>query len=143
MDSEARAFLVEHMTSLETAEKWYLYSLPTRAFRYFSIEQLRREVTSSGSHFFDRDAMRFFRSRVHGGMTGMIGGRFFITSEQLVTSDGHEHPRAYSVRWVYKWEGSKVLQVDRFTDRFTTLDQARRFAHKAHSVLPFPGSDEQ
>lgn len=60
-----------------------------------TIEQVRAVNRAAGGSFFDADAMRFFDSRVH---DAVYGGRFFVTSEQFVQSDGTKHPRRYSVR---------------------------------------------
>lgn len=44
-----------------------------------------------GNHFFDRDAMRFFNSRIE---SGLLKGKFFITSE----SDMRNTTRFFNVR---------------------------------------------
>lgn len=49
-------------------------------------------------HFFDRDTMRFFRSRV---LWQAFPGKtevYFVTSEQFVGSDGYKADRMYTVR---------------------------------------------
>jgi len=57
------------------------------------IKEANREA---GYHFFDRDSMRFFDSKLHGVYQGE-GGVFLITSEQHHTS-GRSDPRRYTVR---------------------------------------------
>ena len=63
--------------------------------KWENITQIKRANKALGHHFFDRDAMTFFRSRVY---PHVYGGRFFITSEQFVAGDGEEFPREYTVR---------------------------------------------
>ena len=46
---------------------------------YSSIDQVRAENAARGHHFFDRDTLRFFRSRIG---TTVYAGRLFVTSEQ-------------------------------------------------------------
>lgn len=138
MDTKVREFLSAHVDAWETVVEHYPYSLPMSAESFVGdVSALRRAVTESGSHFFDRDAMRFFNSYVSKGR--VIGGRFFITSEKM---DGPERERQYSVRWVYRAPTTEMLQIDRFTDRFDSLQAARDFAYHAHEVLPFPAVGE-
>jgi hypothetical protein len=49
----------------------------------------------AGSHFFDVDTMRFFRSRVADTAYVGQGGIFFVTSERNTMGD---YPRLYTVR---------------------------------------------
>jgi hypothetical protein len=48
-----------------------------RTFR--DIGQVRYANNQLGHHFFDRDTLRFFSSRVH---DDLYGGRYFVTSER-------------------------------------------------------------
>lgn len=57
---------------------------------FSTVAEIKAANRELGGHFFDADAMRFFGSKV--GQT-VIGGRFFITSEQLM-----DDPRRYTVR---------------------------------------------
>jgi hypothetical protein len=43
------------------------------------VEQVKRANSNAGHHFFSRDTMRFFASRVS---DGVYGGRMFVTSEK-------------------------------------------------------------
>lgn len=134
LETDAREFLSNHVEDFERTLEHYPYSLPMRAEAYTAgIRELKDAVVNSGSHFFDRDALRFFNGKV---APRVIGGRFFITSEQMDDNS----PREYSVRWVYKSPTSEMLQIDRFTDRFDSLVAARTFAYHAHEVLPFPAT---
>jgi len=57
---------------------------------YRSMAQIRRANKTSGGHWFERDSMRFFGSKIEGGP---YNGRYFVTSE--VDPGGK---KAYSVR---------------------------------------------
>lgn len=59
-----------------------------------TIDQIKRANSSAGHHFFDRDTLRFFRSRVSGRTyVGARGETYFVTSEQ-----GPHSLRRYTVR---------------------------------------------
>lgn len=58
---------------------------------FATIAQIKAANRAAGNHFFDADTMEFFRSRVEGGV---IGGRFFITSEQFDDAA----PRRFTIR---------------------------------------------
>lgn len=66
------------------------------AMRYWrDLDEIKTANRVRGHHFFEASTMRFFRSRV---LAGVIGGRYFITSEQFRGSGGYVAPRAYTVR---------------------------------------------
>jgi hypothetical protein len=76
-----------------------------REYVYNSIADVKRANAGSGGHWFDRDTMRFFKTRIETGIVkcGSVGEgaaqRFtrarFISSEQ----GPHDHsPRAYTIR---------------------------------------------
>ena len=85
---------------------------------YATLEQIKRANRAHGHHFFSPDTMRFFRSRI---APGVIGGRYFITSEQF----DERSPRLYSIR-VANDDGS----VDRVGDfqYYPSLQAARKAA---------------
>ena len=58
-----------------------------------SIAEVRKANRQLGHHWFDRDTMAFFASRVE---TGILGGRYFVSSEQY----SEDTPRRYTVRAV-------------------------------------------
>ena len=68
--------------------------------KIYTVEQLKNAVSSTGSHFFDKDTMRFFLSRVAPGLIHTDNGVVFITSEQFVAYEPyyHKEPRRYTVR---------------------------------------------
>ncbi len=61
--------------------------------KVWTIDAIRQAMQAAGSHWWDRDTMRFFKCRVSGGVFQGDGGVFFVTSEQ-----GPHGPRAYTVR---------------------------------------------
>ena len=58
---------------------------------YFTIQDIKNANRAAGHHFFSPDTMRFFGSRI---LRGVIGGKYFITSEQRE----YDTPRRYTVR---------------------------------------------
>ena len=60
-----------------------------------TIAEIKAANTAGGFFFFTPGAMRFFNSRV---LRGVIGDRFFVTSERYVPSDGVPEARLYTVR---------------------------------------------
>lgn len=65
---------------------------------YWTIDAIERANKAAGYHFFDRDAKRFFRSRISPTVYQGAGGVFFVTSEQYESSLGERHRRCYTVR---------------------------------------------
>lgn len=98
------------------------YTYPT----FVSVYDLRGAVVESGCHFFDRDTLRFFRSRIG---SNIYGGRLFVTSEQA----GDDSPRLYTIRMVRQYLDRPMLDV-------TTVGGFQRFksysgAHSAARKL--------
>jgi hypothetical protein len=71
---------------------------------YSTIEEIEADHRSTGGHFFDRSSKRFFRSRI--GQI-VIGGRYFITSEQF----DHNSARLYTIR---ECQNGKIETVGEF-----------------------------
>ena len=70
---------------------------PPDGFDPQDVDDIKRASHAKGSHFFDRDSMRFFRSRVLSTIYKGQGGIFFVTSEQY--ADYHRTgPRLFTVR---------------------------------------------
>lgn len=124
--SDYEAFMRKYIESWDRDVEHYPYSLPHNAMQFDTVEALTRAVTSSGSHFFCADSMRWWKSKIYDDLRD---GRFFITSER-----GPEDGRAYSVRWVYGNEGGQ-LQISRFDRWFETLAKARQFASIAAKAV--------
>lgn len=70
-------------------------SNPTSPFK--TIADVKRRNDSSGKHWFSTSSMRFFRSAVE---SKLLHGRYFVSSEQFVDSEGSADPRLYTVRFV-------------------------------------------
>lgn len=85
---------------------------------YFSIEAIKQANRARGHHFFERGTMRFFRSRI---APGIIGGCYFITSEQFDATSA----RLYTVRRAN--EDGSIDTVSEFQE-FGTLAAARKAA---------------
>lgn len=62
-----------------------------------TMYDVRLKNRQAGYHFFDPGALRFFRSRIG---NELYGGRYFVTSEQFVGSNGYTAPRKYTIREV-------------------------------------------
>ena len=65
--------------------------------RYYSMNDIKRINKNTGHFFFEKDTLRFFRSRVSDSVYQGPGGVFFVTSEQNHGFGGN-YPRLYSVR---------------------------------------------
>lgn len=59
---------------------------------FYSIESVRQANAAAGGHWFSREAMSFFGSRIE---TGLLHGRFFVTSECM---EEGKTPRKFTVR---------------------------------------------
>ena len=87
------------------------------------VFQLKRIAENNGSHFFDKDTMRFFQSRIH---DVVYGGCVFVTSEKQRSYRGHTYPRLYTVRYMDN-KGS-VHTIGEFQG-FDTRSKAHTFAY--------------
>ena len=88
---------------------------------FTSISEIKRANRESGYHFFSKGTMNFFNSKTH---RGVYGGRYFITSEQFVSTSGVRHPRMYTIRKAHP-DGA-IDTVDTF-QKFKHIDQARDY----------------
>lgn len=95
--------------------------------RTLQASELRELCTRSGSHFFDRDTMRYFRSRMDGFTFAAPDGWYFVTSEQ---QDDH-HARAYTVRFLTIKHGDLNLYELNGFEAYATLQRARTAARRA------------
>lgn len=85
----------------------------------YTIGQIKRLNHLAGGHFFDRDTLQFFNSRVH---DTVYGGRYFITSEQFVAHDGTAEPRMYTVR---RFNDDGSIDTMGYFQQYATSIQAR------------------
>ena len=61
-----------------------------------TLSEFKRAHKAAGLYFFDKKTMEFFNSKIE---SGLIDGKYFITSEQFIGSTFTE-PRKYSVRMI-------------------------------------------
>ncbi len=64
----------------------------------WTVSEIKAANAAAGYFFFSPDTLRFFRSRIGDSVYQGVGGAFFVTSEQFVSSDGQRKPRRYTVR---------------------------------------------
>lgn len=89
---------------------------------YRDVYDIELANKQAGQHFFDRDTMRFFRSRVCGEIASLPNGAaLFVTSEQFEYR-GDRHARKYTIRMArpdghidqvgnFQWFGSRDSAV--------------------------------
>lgn len=90
-------------------------------------EEAESAVTAAGSHWFDADTMRFFRTRV-GQFFPTPGGAYFVTSEEA-PSDAR--PRRWSVRYI--GDDGTITTVGDF-QAYGTPRQAKAVAHNLSTI---------
>ncbi len=88
----------------------------TTTFR--TMADVRRANKAIGNHWFERDTMRFFDSRVE---STLYGGRYFITSEQFHGSQG-SLPRRFTLRRV---EPDGSIEDESAFQAYSTIELAR------------------
>jgi hypothetical protein len=71
----------------------------------WTMAAIKAKNAKEGYNYFDKETMRFFRSRVESGPYQGAGGIFFVTSEQFVGSY-YTDPRKYSVRRFFPETGA-------------------------------------
>lgn len=86
---------------------------PTTQDRITSIAELKALNAKNGGCWFEPSTMRFFRTKIE---SGIIGGRYFITSEQ----QDDDRPRNYTVR-SFDTDGS-IDTVGKFHEHHTKAD---------------------
>lgn len=102
-----------------------------------SIGELIEFVKRSGSHFFDRDTLRFFKSRVDDVTFTAPDGWYFVTSEKHESAfAGINEPRLYTVRCLRAVPADagglelRLLELEGF-QQYQTLTRARTAARRA------------
>ena len=85
-----------------------------------TITEINEKNKENGYSFFEKDTMKFFNSNIH---RGVYGGKYFISSEQFISSRGHSEPRMYTIRKAHP--DSAIDTVDSF-QRFDSLAEAKR-----------------
>lgn len=84
---------------------------------YTDIAEMKQANTEAGQFFFSPGAMEFFNSVIE---TGVLYGRYFITSERAELSD----PKRYTVRMLD--DNARDHTVGEF-QQHATLDSAKTF----------------
>lgn len=79
------------------------------------MSEVKQTNKAHGYYWFEKDTMRFFRSRVS---NAVYGGRYFISSEQF----DYESPRLYTIREAYDDGG--IHDASEFQE-FTSWQQAK------------------
>lgn len=95
-----------------------------------SFADLKARNQKIDHHWFDRDTMRFFATKLHGKPIPCArGGHCFVTSEQCRFTD----PRQFSVRWATPH--GAIETVGAF-QAHATLADAKRAAHAFANETP-------
>lgn len=93
------------------------------SYNFATMTQIRETNKATGRHFFDRETLRFFDSRVH---PQVYGGRYFVTSERFHGSSG-SGPRRYTVRFAK--DNGDITTVGEF-GQYESLTAARAAAKR-------------
>ena len=83
-----------------------------------TLTDIKNNNKKAGRHWFDKDTMRFFDSRIE---SKLYSDNTFITSEQ----QSYQHPREYTIRIALN-SGVDIESVGEF-QQFETLEQAREY----------------
>ncbi len=92
-----------------------------------SIEEVKRASQKGDRHWFDKDTMSFFHSRVSHDAYKVRDRAWFVSSERQ--EEDAAHPRLYSVR-VCHLETGRIETVGTFQGH-KTIDQAESAAIRA------------
>jgi len=117
--SEAHAWLKAHAEE-QDFEAWNQGegNAPWNAETFHSIPGLKAGLRASDNHFFSKGAMQVFHSKVE---SGMLGQRFFITSEYM--DDPAE--KRYTLRWAYRTPAGSLAITELVFQGFDTLQDAK------------------
>lgn len=101
---------------------------------FSTLSEIKTAMINTGSHFWDKDAMRFFNSRASGNVYPTPFGTFFVTSER----QDYTTARRYTVRFIAATEVQTVytspdgteypMAHDRLDLVDTSADAFQRFA---------------
>ncbi|MHA7247633.1 DUF7447 family protein [Arthrobacter tecti] len=91
--------------------------------RFSSVSQMRAAVIGSGSEFFSADTMRYWGTKLHGGI---VGGHYFITSDW---ANFEKTARTYKVRWFTQRE-PHLMMIGHNAGPFETLADAQEAARR-------------
>src|ERR1044072_1668983 len=100
---------------------------------FFTMDELIAAHKAQGQHFFDRDTMRFFSSRISRRQRVRLG-HVFVSSERM---DYHP-PRDYTIR-VAMPGGRSIRTLN--VQPFASLSGATKFANSLTDIEFTPDSD--
>ena len=90
---------------------------------FSNTNDLARLARDCGNHFFNRDALRFFDSRI---CRDIYGGRYFVTSEKHTNAFlGVDEPRRYTVREFDYRDGTLTIDTVGDFQGFDSLASAQ------------------
>lgn len=92
------------------------------AIQYRSISEIKAANKAIGHHWFDRNTMRAFQSRIE---STVYHGRYFISSEQFVPACGPAETRRYTIRKAD--DDGSISTVGNF-QQYASVREARRAA---------------
>ena len=84
-----------------------------------TLEIVKEINKAKNQHFFDKDTMRFFKSKIHSRQ--LIDDKYFITSEQFDSM----HKRLYTIR-EFDHESGNIKTVGDF-QQFRSIGEAKDF----------------
>lgn len=90
---------------------------------------VQRVASAAGSHFFDRDAMRFFGSRVLGDAWRVGDVWLFVTSERFRGYGEPDGERRYTVRVYKRGSMGDIGGFQQFASAYAAKRAASRAAH--------------
>ncbi|CAB4126561.1 hypothetical protein UFOVP75_11 [uncultured Caudovirales phage] len=95
---------------------------------YRTIQDVQNANAEIGHHFFDRDTLRFFGSRV---LDGVEGGRYFVTSERRPRSND---ARRYTIRECVNGKINTVGEFQAFKSASSARAEIARILKNATQV---------
>lgn len=97
-----------------------------------TVNDIKQLAADTGNHFFDRDTMRFFNSRV---LRRVYFGQFFVTSERDDTPGGAwDGQRRYTLRCARYDDGELTIGTVGYFGDYATAAEAREAALNAQLV---------
>lgn len=102
-----------------------------------SLDNVQRHHLGCGGHFFDKGALRFFRSRIGPwiGCTEDERTAVFLTSEMFEDSHGNRAPRMYTIRvYTLKKAGANAWSIEE-PYGFQAFSSLKRARSQAQCVL--------
>ena len=115
----------DEWTSYARTAEHFPYALPQNAMRFDNISDMRRRVISSGSHYFDPAAIRFFKGKTDGHL---YGGRFWVESRGF-----EDEGREYMIASAYLY-GEGHITIEKLGS-FDSMTAARNIASDFWTVV--------